>query len=68
MYLHDALAEQIFDQREDWTGVALQESAYRGKVPVDIILSPTERRFNAIFMSKVAYRQGLVTARKSSTR
>src|SRR5260370_41969565 len=68
MNLDDALAEQIFDQREDWTGGALQESADRGKVPVDVIFSPTQRRFNAIFMSKAAYRQPLVTACKSSTR
>ncbi len=68
MNLCDALAEQVFDQRKDWTGVALQESAYRGKVPVDVVFSPTERSFNTIFMSEAAYRQPLVTARKSSTR
>jgi hypothetical protein len=55
MNLHDGLAEQVFYEREDWTGVTLQESTYRGKIPVDVVFSPTQGRFNAIFMSEAAY-------------
>ncbi len=54
--LLDFSAEQILNQREDWTGVALQQSADGGKFPLDVILSPTQRSFHVVFVSEAAYR------------
>ena len=45
MNLHDALAEQVFDQRKDRPGVARQEPANGGEIPVDVVLSPANRTF-----------------------
>lgn len=68
MNLDDTEPEQIFDQRENGTVVALQQPADRGKRPVDVVLGAAQRdpgRLGTFSKPKSTDGQPLLTANQS---
>src|SRR6476660_9907639 len=59
VHLDDAYPEKVLDEREDRTGVPLQQPAHRGEGTVDVILRLANRCPGAVGLPVAAHRQPL---------